>query len=267
MHYVDEGSGDPVLFVHGTPSWSFEFRDLIRSLAPSRRCIAPDHLGFGLSSRPTHFPYTPEAHATTLDAFVDRVGLKRFALVVHDFGGPIGLPLALSGRHEVTDLVVMNTFMWPIDDDAAMVKGARLAGGPIGRFLYKYANASLRILMPTAYGDRAKLTRGIHRQYLEPFRDRAARVLVLHTLAKALLASRAHYEHLWHESSRLKRMPALIVWGMKDHAFGARHLARWEGRLPHANVLRLAGAGHWPHEEAPAEVASAIRDLLARGLR
>ena len=94
MHYIDEGSGDPVLFVHGTPSWSFEFRGLVRSLAPSRRCVAPDHLGFGLSSRPPTFPYTPEAHATTLDAFVDRLGLRSFTLVVHDFGGPIGLPSA-----------------------------------------------------------------------------------------------------------------------------------------------------------------------------
>ena len=267
MHYVDEGSGEPLLFVHGTPSWSFEFRDLIRSLASHRRCIAPDHLGFGLSSRPPDFPYTPEAHAATLDAFVERLGLKRFALVVHDFGGPIGLPLCLSGRYEVTDLIIMNTFMWPIDDDPSMVRGARLLGSPIGRFLYKYANASLRMIMPSAYGNRSKLTRDIHGQYLEPFHDRGARVLVLHALAKALLDSRGYYERLWSQSSRLLGRPALIVWGMKDPAFKRRHLARWESRLPDATVLRLPEAGHWPHEEAPDQVADAIRTFLARGLR
>jgi haloalkane dehalogenase len=229
--------------------------------------VAPDHLGFGLSSRPTDFPYTPEAHAATLEAFVDRLGLTRFALVVHDFGGPIGLPLCLRGRREVTDLIIMNTFMWPIDDDPSMARGARFLGSPLGRFLYKYGNASLRLIMPSAYANRSKLTREIHRQYLEPFRDREARVLVLHALAKSLLGSRHHYEQLWRESARLEGRPALIVWGMKDHAFGPRHLARWEARLPDATVLRLPDAGHWPHEEAPAEVADAIRTFLTRGLR
>src|SRR5262245_50024589 len=96
MHYVDEGQGEPVLLVHGTPTWSFEFRNLIRRVSPFRRAIAPDHLGFGLSERPEAFEYTPEAHARALEAFVDRLGLSRFALVVHDFGGPIALPLAFA---------------------------------------------------------------------------------------------------------------------------------------------------------------------------
>jgi haloalkane dehalogenase len=262
VHYVDEGAGDPVLFVHGTPSWSFEFRHLIRSLSPYRRCIAPDHLGFGMSSRPPTFPYTPEAHALVLQAFVEQLGVSRFALVVHDFGGPIGLPLALDDRQEITRLVIMNSWMWTIDDDPSMVRGARLLGGTVGRFLYKYANASLRLLMPTSYGDRAKLTKDIHQQYLEPFRDRSDRVLVLHALARALIGSGRYYADLWTRSGRLEGRPTLLVWGLKDHAFGARYLARWQQRFPQALVLALPDAGHWPHEESPAEVAQAIRTFL-----
>ena len=182
IHYVDEGTGPPILLIHGTPTWSFEYRHLIRSLAPRWRTIAPDHLGFGLSSRPPSFAYTPEAHASILREFVELLGLVRFAFLGHDFGGPIGLPLCFDPHIEITHLVLLNTWMWPIDDDPRTARGVRLIAGPFGRLLYKYANASLRLLMPTAYGDRSKLTASIHRQYLSPFRRRDDRVLVLHAL-------------------------------------------------------------------------------------
>ncbi len=262
MHYVDEGTGPPILLVHGTPTWSFEYRHLIRSLAPRWRTIAPDHLGFGLSSRPRSFPYTPEAHASTLREFVRRIGLTRFALIVHDFGGPIGLPLCFDERLDITHLVLLNTFMWPLDDDPRMAHGARFIGGPFGRLLYKYANASLRMLMPAAYGDRSKLTPAIHAQYLAPFSEREDRALVLHALARSLAGSHDYYARLWANADRLKGRPTLIAWGMKDSAFGVQHLARWREHLPGARLLTLADAGHWPHEEAPEAVAEAIRALL-----
>src|SRR5918997_520724 len=88
MHYVDEGSGDVMLFVHGTPTWSFEWRHVIRHFSRTHRCIAMDHLGFGLSDRPRDFDYTPEAHQRVLRTFVERLGLDRITLVVHDYGGP-----------------------------------------------------------------------------------------------------------------------------------------------------------------------------------
>src|SRR4051812_20025305 len=95
VHYVDEGSGPVMLLVHGTPTWSFEYRHLIRAFSARFRVIAPDHLGFGLSDRPQRFSYSPEAHAEVLREFVSALGLSDVFLVVHDFGGPIGLPLAL----------------------------------------------------------------------------------------------------------------------------------------------------------------------------
>ncbi len=260
MHYVDEGRGDCVLLVHGTPTWSFEYRHLITALSSRYRCIAPDHLGFGLSARPAGFAYTPESHSAALGEFVERMRLDRFNLVVHDFGGPIGLPLALRAASPVQKLVILNSFAWPLDDDK-MARGARLAGGPVGRFLYKYANASQTLIMPSAYGDRKKLTPSIHRQYLEVFRDRDARVQVLHALAKALLQSRAHYQSLLDALPSL-RMPALLLWGMKDTAFQPHQLARWQSLLPHATTVALPAAGHWPHEEEPARVAEEIERFL-----
>jgi haloalkane dehalogenase len=262
MHYVDEGRGEPILFVHGTPTWSFEYRHLITALAATHRCVAPDHLGFGLSERPRRFTYTPEAHSAALQEFVDRLGLDRFTLVVHDFGGPIGLPLALADPSRVARLVLLNTWMWPFDDFPGMVKRARIAGGGFGAWMYRHLNFSLKVLMPSVYGDRRKLTPDVHRQYLEVFRDKDARAQVLHALARALNGSRDFYARLWAQSERLTRYPALIVWGLKDGAFKPDQLDRWRQRLPDADVVSLPDAGHWPHEEAPGAVIGAMRTLL-----
>jgi haloalkane dehalogenase len=264
LHYVDEGAGEPVLFVHGTPSWSFEWRHLIRALAPRWRCVAPDLLGFGLSARPRGFAYTPEAHAGVLADFVARLGLARFTLVVHDFGGPIGLPLCLDRPADVARLVLANTWMWSLDDDPGLARAGALLGGRLGRLAYRWANLSLRVLTPRAFGDRRRLTPAIHRHYLGPFPDRDGRERVLWTLARALLGAGAYYDRLWQRRDRLLGRPALLVWGLADPAFGPRHLARWQALLGSAaGVLALPGVGHWPHEEAPEPVARALAALLA----
>ena len=259
MHHIDQGAGPAMLFVHGTPTNSYEYRHLIAALAATHRCIAPDHLGFGRSDRPASFAYTPEAHAAVLREFVGALTLDRFTLVVHDFGGPIGLPLAMSGMAD--RVIIMNSWAWPLNDDP-MAKAAAFAAGPVGRFLYRYANASLRLIMPSAYGDKRKLTREIHQQYLDVFRDRDARVLVLHTLARSLLGSRAHYQSLLDRMDALRRIPVLIVWGMKDSAFKPHQLERWRALLPEARVVKIEGAGHWPHEEQPERVIAAIQGVL-----
>jgi haloalkane dehalogenase len=263
LHYIDVGAGEPILFVHGTPTWSFEYRHLIQGLRPTHRCIAVDHLGFGLSERPADASYTPEAHARRLRAFVDRLGLERFTLVVHDFGGPIGLPLALDATR-VARLVVLNSWMWSFADDAEMTKRAAMVAGGLGRFLYRRLNASLRLIMPSAYGDRRKLTRAIHRQYLSVFGDADGRERVLWALARALTGSAAHYDDLWQRRAQLAGTPALIVWGRKDSAFRPSQLSRWRQALPHATVVELPVAGHWPHEEAPDEVLAALRPFLSQ---
>jgi haloalkane dehalogenase len=264
MHYVDEGHGPVILFVHGTPTWSFDYRHLIQELSPHYRCVAPDLLGFGLSERPATFPYTPEAHAAVLREFVDRLELQNLTLVVHDFGGPIGLSLCFSTPSPVRRVVLINTWMWSFDDDPSMTKRARIAEGALGRWLYAHANFSLRVLMPSVYGRRAALTPAIHRQSLEVFREKSARTQVLHALARALNGSAAYYADLWAHAPALRNLEALIVWGMKDSAFRPYLLDRWTSLLPHATVLRLAESGHWPHEEQPAEVAGALSDWLSR---
>jgi haloalkane dehalogenase len=262
MHYVDEGAGEPILFVHGTPTWSYDWRHVIGALRASHRCIAPDLLGFGLSDRPRDAAYTPEAHAKRLARFVDQLGLDRFSLVVHDFGGPIGLPLLLDRPERVRKLVLINTWMWSLADDRNMAAKARLAGSALGRFLYRRLNLSLRVITPSAYGDRRKLTPAIHKQYLDRFPDAWSREAVLWALAKALLGSSAFYDSLWQRRAALAAVPTLILWGMKDTAFEPYLLDRWRTALPQAKVVQLAESGHWPHEEEPARVTRELQQFM-----
>jgi haloalkane dehalogenase len=257
VHYLDEGDGEPIVFVHGTPSWSFEYRHLISALCASHRCIAFDHLGFGLSERPAGFGYRPEDHARVFAEFVAALGLERFTLVVHDFGGPIALPFAEAHPERIARLVVLNSFMWPIDEPK-LVQQARFAASRIGRLLYRYLNFSLRVLMPLAYGDKRRLTPRVHAQYLAPFQARAARETVLWALARSLLGSHAHYATLWAQRARLAAIPALVLWGTRDRLFPRDYLDRWGQALPQACVEAISDAGHWPHEERPELVLEAL---------
>jgi haloalkane dehalogenase len=263
LHYVDEGQGEPILLVHGTPSWSFEFRHLIGELATARRCIAFDHLGFGLSERPAAFGYRPEDHARVFADFVTALGLERFTLVVHDFGGPFALPFAEAHPERIARLVVMNSFMWPIDDPK-QARQARFAGSTLGRLLYRYLNFSVRVLMPFAYGDKRRLTARVHAQYLAPFAERDARERVLWALARSLLGSRAHYAALWDGRERLRTIPALVLWGTRDRVLSDNSLERWQQALPHAELVALDDAGHWPHEERPDLVLEALQGFWSR---
>lgn len=259
---IDDGQGPPLVLVHGTPTWSFEYRHIVVGLRGSRRCLAPDHLGFGLSDAPQAFSYSPEAHAAVFGSWMDSLGLEKADFVLHDFGGPIALDWMLRHPEKVGRVIVMNSFAWRLDDDPKRARVARLAGGGIGRFLYRWANASVEMLLPSVYGDKSKLTPAIHDQYRAPFRDREKRVRVLHALARSLTQSSAYFDSLWERRSTLAEKDALIVWGLKDSAFPNSFAARWKEYFPAACTVELAQAGHWPHEEASPEVLRAIRSFL-----
>ena len=263
LHYVDEGQGQTVVLVHGTPTWGFEWRHVIADLSRRHRVVVPDHLGFGLSDRPADADYRPEAHAARFAAFMERVvGSEPVSLVVHDFGGPIALAWALAHPDRVRTLTVVNSWMWSFEDDPVMRRRAAMVDGALGRLLYRYANASLRLIMPSAYADRRRLTRDIHRQYLAVFPDADTRERVLFTLARALLGSSAFYADLWARRAALAGVDLSFIWGMRDSAFGPSLLDRWIDAFPQARVTRIADAGHWPHEEQPGAVIAALREAM-----
>jgi haloalkane dehalogenase len=157
--------------------------------------------------------------------------------------------------------------MWAFDDDPSMRRKARLAGTPLFRWMYRRLNASQRLIMPSAYADKRRLTPAIHCQYLELFPDADSRERVLFALAQSLLGSSAFFDGLWRRRERLAGVDAHIVWGTRDSAFPPAMLARWQQAVPHACVTRIDDAGHWPHEEAPEDVIHTLRRILAAPTR
>jgi len=261
LHYVDEGRGRPILMVHGTPTWSFLWRHFIRGLSDRYRVIAPDLLGFGLTDKPEDADYRPEAQAQRLHALIEHLALEDFVLMVHDFGGPIGLSYAVERPEQIHALILFNTWMWPLDDDLTTRWASRFFGSRFGRFLYRRLNFSPRILLKTMFGDTSKLTPDLHRQYLDPFPDYASRKAPW-IYARELIGSSGWYGALWQRHDRLADTPVLLLWGLQDPAFDESALARWQDALSHATTQTFPHCGHFVQEEAPEQALTAIRAFL-----
>lgn len=129
-----------------------------------------------------------------------------------------------------------------------MERASQLLGGPVGRFLYTRLNFSPRVLIPALTSDRSRLSRRAHRHYMDAFPSARERVAPW-VFARELLASAEWYDSLWGRRDRLRDIPALLVWGMRDPAFGRAALERWQEAVPGAQVVRLEGAGHLVQEE------------------
>jgi haloalkane dehalogenase len=261
MHYVDEGAGQPIVMVHGTPDWSFVYRHLVKGLSPRFRCIAADHLGFGLSDKPRGYSYWPDQQAKNLRALIEALGLQDITLVLHDFGGPFGLAYAIERPENVRSLVLMNTWMWSLRGDPHYERAGRLLGGPIGRFLYLRLNFSARVIMKHAMADKSKLPPHIHRQYIRALPSASDRAGTW-AYARALVGASEWYDDLWRRRDRIKDTPALILWGMKDVAFREKELQRLETVFAHGCTVRFEDAGHFVQEEQPARVGALIAEFL-----
>ena len=263
LHYLDEGSGPAVVFVHGTPSSSYDFRALIAKLRLRYRCIALDHLGFGFSDRPARFDDPLGLHTKNLTRLLEALDVDRYALVAHDFGGPIALPLAVAHPERLRALCLMNTWAWSMNEDPEFSKIRRLAGSSLMRFLYLYANFSARVMAKSSWGTRAPLTRNRHRHFTGFFPNRASRMGTW-TFAKSLVTEDERFDAIAERLGSLASVPALVVWGMADKFVGAPHLARWKRELPNARFVELENVGHFPEDEASDDVLAELEPLLDR---
>jgi haloalkane dehalogenase len=266
MHYIDEGQGEPIVFVHGTPVWSFLYRHLIRDLSREYRCIALDHIGFGLSDKPAGWSYSFAAHSRNLAALIRHLNLGSFTLVVHDLGGPIGLAYALENPDQIRQLAIFNTVMWPMRGEFAVPPIGKLFGSPLGRLLYLRANISARALLPLVYGDRTKLTPQIHRQYIAPFPrpdDRHG----MFAFAREISAGAPALASLWERRAAIQHIPAMLLWGMKDVAFPPHYLARWQSFFSNVQTVTFPGAGHFVQEEEPNLALAALRPFVGTPLQ
>lgn len=266
MHYVDEGHGSPIVFVHGTPVWSFLYRNQIKALSASYRCIAPDHLGFGLSDKPVGWGYRPSDHARNLATLIGRLGLRDITLVLHDFGGPIGMSYALEHPENVARIVVFNSWMWSLRENREARQISAALSGEFGRWLYERLNFSPRYLIPAVAGERP-LPRRIHAHYINAAPDPQSRH-AMWVCARELIGSSDWFATLWQRRERIRDIPALLLWGLRDRGVrsGVFDLARWQSVFADARTVTYPGAGHFVQEDAAHQTTTEIMAFQAHAL-
>jgi haloalkane dehalogenase len=257
VHYVDEGDGPPLLLLHGNPTWSFLYRDVIKGLRDRYRCLALDHPGFGLSRAPAGYGFTPAEHARVLERFVAELDLTGVTMMVQDWGGPIGFSVATRAPERFAAFVIANTWAWPKSDPGTQVF-SRLLGGPIGRVLILRRNAFVERILPGGV-KRGKLAPEIMQAYRGPFPDADSRRPVA-VLPREILRSRPFLAEIERALPGLADRPALIVWPTADVAFREPERRRWEQLFPNHETVLIEGAGHYVQEDAPEEIVAAIRD-------
>lgn len=260
LHYVDEGEGDVILFVHGTPSWSFDYRHLIKHFSKTHRCIAIDHIGFGLSSKPAEYDYSTQNHSSTLEQFVAHLGLADITIVVHDFGGPIGLSFAERNPDKILRIIVLNSWLWSAEAEPEFQRMKRVLKSPLLPFLYTWLNFSPRFILPASFGDK-KLPPGLLQQYTAPFPSRSQRKGPL-AFAHSLLNDQDWFEQLWQQRDSIKGIHTLFIWGMKDRVITSHYLDKFISGFTKATVVKLATCGHFPQEEEPQAVIDAMQQFV-----
>lgn len=261
MHYVDEGAGPTLLFVHGNPSWSFEYRRLVRHFSVNYRCIAVDHMGFGLSEHPTGVSYLPQYHAANLRRFIETLDLRDVTLVVQDWGGPIALGAMIESPERVRAVIASNSWFFDVREYTILRRFSRIVGSPVGRWLCSSFNLFPRVLMRASFGDPSRLRLEAHRQYLAPFPTKSSRAGTW-VFPRAIVGESAWLDSLWQRRKAFADKPALLAWGMKDAAF-APLLPRWQEAFPRHRSVAFGDVGHNVAEEAGERLVDPIATFLS----
>jgi haloalkane dehalogenase len=269
LHYVDEGSGPPVIMIHGNPTWGFLFRHLIDALSGSHRVVVPDHIGCGLSGKPdaSRYDYTLSSRVDDLEFLLDALGLdKELTLLLHDWGGMIGMAYAARHPDRVARLVVCNTAAF--HKPTAMPFPLALAIcriWPLGPFLVRGLNAFCVGAAWTCC-KRRRMPRDLRAAYVAPYDSWKHRIAILRFVQDIPLSEsdRSYGLVSWVEERLplLAAVPMLVLWGMKDFVFDRHCLDGWVRRFPDAQVIRFPEAGHYLFEDEPEGVALAVRSFL-----
>lgn len=268
MHYVDEGEGEPVVMVHGNPTWSFYYRALVKALAPDYRCVVPDHVGMGKSDKPPdeRYEYRLRRRVDDLEALLDHLAITRgVTLVVHDWGGMIGMAWAARHVERVARLVIMNTAAFPLPAERPFHWPLKLTRTPLGGVLVKRLNAFAEVAARTCV-TRAPMPRAVRKAYTAPYDTPANRVATLRFVQDIPLGPEDPGYRIVEDTERalprLAHRPAIIFWGEKDFVFDLPFLRRWEHHLPDAEVVRFPDCGHYVLEDATDEIVPRVRRFL-----
>ena len=271
LHYLDEGprGGEPVIMLHGNPTWSFFFRTLVTELRDKYRVIVPDHVGMGLSDKPddTRYDYTLPSRVADLTTLLDHVEVTRdLTLVLHDWGGMIGLLYGTRYPERLRRLIILNTagfhlppnrrFPWQLAFCRTPLLGPLLVRGA-----NQFCRQAVRLCITRRPPDPEVAT-----AYLYPYdcwRNRIAIMRFLQDIPRR--PGDKIYDIVSEVESHLRRfrdIPALICWGLRDFIFDHHFLATWRKHLPNAKVHSFEDAGHYILEDAGDEVARLLRGFL-----
>ena len=264
MHYVDEGSGHPLLMVHGNPTWSFAWRRLIRELSTEYRVIAVDHIGCGLSDKPQRYTYQLKQHIANLSRFVEQLDLSGVTLMAHDWGGPIGVGAAIHHRNRFSRFILFNTAAFRSTAIPLRIAVCRI---PIlGAFAIRGLNLFSRAALLMAVEKRERMTQPIRSGYLAPYNSWKNRIAVLRFVQDIpLRAGHPSYECLSGIEAGLSQLDTsrvLLIWGMQDWCFTPWFLREFQQRLPHAETFAIEHAGHYVFEDAHETVLPRVRQFL-----
>jgi haloalkane dehalogenase len=255
VHYVDEGTGPPLLLLHGNPTWSFLYRSIITGLRHQFRCVAVDYPGFGLSTAPLGYGFTPAEHVRVLEKLISFLDLQNITMMVHDWGGPIGFAVATGQPERFTAFVIGNTFAWPRSDFLTQIF-SRTFGGPLGAWLILKRNFLVETILPATVRTK-ELPSAVMDGYRGPFPTPGSRK-PQHVFARQILSSRPWLTEIERRLPVLRPRPALILWPTRDIAFGNRERLRWEQLFPRHQTIILQNAGRFIAEDAAPEIIAAV---------
>ena len=268
IHYIDEtppddGSGHivpTILFFHGNPTWSFLYRHIVRSLRDEIRCIAFDYPGFGLSVRPRDYRYTPGEHARVALELVDHLGLEDFSVMGQDWGGPIGMWVASERPGRIHALIFGNTWAWPADDRRACTFSIIMSLPPLQWALRRW-NFFVRRMMPIVMRRKLSAQEKYHYEAVQPRGQREG----IAAFPREIRAAQPWLDQLAiRVIERMTGTPLLLVWGMKDIGFKpSKYIPTWQETFTNHRLVELPKAKHYIQEDAPDEIADAIRTFIS----
>jgi haloalkane dehalogenase len=264
LHYLDEGEGPPAVLLHGNPTWSYYYRHLVKELATRHRVVVPDHMGCGLSDKPVDYRYRLRTHIENLGGLLDHLEIDSFEMVVHDWGGAIGMGYATSFPERIKKIVILNTAAFRSQRIPMRIRMCRWPG--IGKLLVRGVNGFARAALFMAVENR--LSREAERAYLMPY-DSWANRIAIYEFVKDIPLHRSHpsYSTLLDIENKLGylhdlEIPMLIVWGGRDFCFNDHFYKEWQQRFPAAMSHYLADAGHYVLEDGRGRVEQIISHFL-----
>jgi len=268
-HYVNEGQGSPVVMVHGNPSWSFYYRNLVTALSENHQCIVPDHIGCGLSDKPgdDSYDYTLANRIDDLEALLDHLNVKdNITLIVHDWGGMIGMGYAARYPDRIKRIVVLNTGAFHLPAAKKLPPALWLGRNSVlGTVLVRGFNAFSGIASIIGV-KRKPMAKDIRQAYVAPFNSWKNRISTLRFIQDIpLKEGDRNYQLVTDIAASLdqfKKLPMIICWGLKDFVFDKHFLAEWQQRFPNAKVHAFEDCGHYILEDASDEVVPLISDFL-----